>query len=444
MLPGLAEILAAAPQTKWLELHPGAVEEAPAIFNRHFPGRTPLVTADPATFRVAGEAVLRLLRASGHQRAESFVFADSPFHAEHTFVARLEEKLRENPDAIPVAVGSGTINDVTKLAAHQAGRRYLVAATAASMDGYTAFGASITRRGSKQTFPCAAPLAVVADLSIIAAAPVHLNAAGYADLLAKVTAGADWILADALGVEPIHQKAWELAQGRLREALADPAGVRAGTPSAIEALSEGLLLTGFAMQFASSSRPASGAEHQFSHLWDMQHHTFRGSTPLHGFKVGIGTLAVARLYEFVLAQPLDKLDVDRCCGLWPEADTLEPGIRALFADPSLATVALAETRAKHIGVADLRTQLNALKRLWPALRDRLRRQLLATAELKRMLRDAGAPTQPEEIGVTRGRLRESVQLAYHIRRRFTVLDIIVRAGLLTAAVEDIFGSDRDL
>src|SRR4029077_17844815 len=106
-------------------------------------------------------------------------------------------------DAIPIAVGSGTINDLTKLAAHHAGRSYLCVATAASMDGYTAFGASITYQGSKQTFDCPAPAAVIADLDIICAAPGDMNAWGYADLLAKVTAGADWLLADALGIEPI-------------------------------------------------------------------------------------------------------------------------------------------------------------------------------------------------------------------------------------------------
>ena len=57
-------------------------------------------------------------------------------------------------DAIPIAVGAGSINDLTKLAAHLCGRQYLSVATAASMDGYTAFGASITHEGSKQTFDC--------------------------------------------------------------------------------------------------------------------------------------------------------------------------------------------------------------------------------------------------------------------------------------------------
>ena len=89
-------------------------------------------------------------------------------------------------------------------------------ATAASMDGYTAFGASITAEGAKQTFSCPAPLAVLADTNIIRKAPGIMTASGYADLFAKVTAGADWILADWMGVEKIDETAWSIVQdGRM-------------------------------------------------------------------------------------------------------------------------------------------------------------------------------------------------------------------------------------
>ena len=114
---------------------------------------------------------------------------------------QLEAALRPH-DAIPVAVGSGTVNDLTKLASHRTGRPYLCVATAASMDGYTAFGASITCQGNKHHFPCPAPAAVVADLDLLSAAPGSMNAWGYADLMAKVPAGADWMVADAVGAEP--------------------------------------------------------------------------------------------------------------------------------------------------------------------------------------------------------------------------------------------------
>jgi len=336
-------------------------------------------------------------------------------------------------------VGSGTINDLTKLAAHRAGRPYLAVATAASMDGYTAFGASIDCSGSKQTINCPAPTGVVADLDVICAAPAEMNAAGYADLLAKTTAGADWLVADALGVEAIDRTAWAIVQGGLREAVANPAGVRARNLEAVRQLTEGLMLGGFAMQSAKSSRPASGAEHQFSHLWDMQHHVHEGRTPLHGFKVGIGTLAVAGLYEYLLARNLEDLDVASCCARWPDEAACEQAVLALFDQDDLTAVALQETRSKWVDAVRLGRELETLRRVWPELKGCLRQQLIPSRDLKAMLRAAGAPVEPEEIGISRARLREGFGQAYFLRRRFTVLDLAVRSGLLEPALSELFG-----
>ena len=53
---------------------------------------------------------------------------------------------------------------------------------------------------------------------------------------------------------------------------------------------------------------------------------------------------------------------------------------------------------------------------------------------------AGAPTFSEEIGIDRDRLRRSYRQAYHIRRRFTILDVVSRAGLMEPALDDVFSS----
>lgn len=434
----LAEALASACETRELRLGSGVLPLTPAIFRQQFPGRRAAVIADDAAFSVAGRTVFDALKQAGLTAGNPFIFRDPQLYAEHTFVEQLEAELRKH-DAIPVSVGSGTINDLVKLAAHRLGRPYLCVATAASMDGYTAFGASITFQGAKQTFNCPAPQAVIADLDVIAAAPAQMTAAGYADLQAKITAGADWILADALRIEPIDRRAWEIVQGGLRDALADPAGAREGRAAAIAPLTEGLMLGGFAMQWAKSSRPASGAEHQFSHLWDMEHHTHGDEAPSHGFKVGIATLAVAALYEVLLDLPIDELDVAAACTRWPDWSQMENRVRRQFATSDFLPTALEETRAKHLSATELRAQLELLRRIWPSLRESLRIQLVPYSDLKHNLQLVGAPADPEEIGITRERLRASFVRAAHIRRRFTVLDVVARAGLFETALDRLFG-----
>src|SRR4051812_21158054 len=220
----IAQAIRAARDTRALLVEPGAVQTVADVFQSQFETSPAVIVADVNTFAAAGRWVVDAFNLAGNECREPFLCNDPALHAEHGYVAELEQSLAQH-EAIPIAVGSGSINDITKLAAHRVGRPYLCVATAASMDGYTAFGASITHHGSKQTFDCPAPIAVVADLQVIAAAPAEMTGWGYADLLAKVTAGADWILADALEVEPIQPLAWAIVQGGLRDAVADPVAV---------------------------------------------------------------------------------------------------------------------------------------------------------------------------------------------------------------------------
>jgi glycerol-1-phosphate dehydrogenase [NAD(P)+] len=433
----LASALRSASQTRLLLVRHGIRHDTADAFGSQFGDQPAIVVADAHTFDAAGRDVCLSIQRRNRSLAAPFIFGPHVY-ANDVCVDELQKALAASA-AVPVAVGSGTINDLTKLAAHRLNRRYLSVATAASMDGYTAYGASITANGSKQTFDCPAPQAVLADLEVIAKAPAAMNAAGYADLLAKLAAGADWIIADALGIEPIDPNVWPLVHQRLKDWVSDPAAVARGDSAALQHLVNGLMMTGFAMQAARSSRPASGADHQFSHLWDMQHHTHNGAAPSHGFKVGIGTLASVALYEQLLSQDLQLLDVDAASALWPTLNDLHSQIDSLFSSNELADKAKEETTAKYISTAKVREQLLRLRDVWPELRCRLSSHLLAFRRLQAMLAQAGCPMQPEQIGISRERLRRSYEQALFIRRRFTVLDLAHRAGLLNDCLDHLFG-----
>jgi len=435
----LAAALQSARDTRLLTLERAARHRTAEAFAALFDGATALVIADENTFVVAGRDVVDSLRSAGQPQLEPLVLPAAGLYAEYSFVDQIRDHLK-TVDAIPIAVGAGSINDLVKLAAHQCDRPYLAVATAASMDGYTAYGASITYRGSKQTFDCPAPKGVVADLDVMAAAPPVLNASGYADLIAKIPAGADWILADALGEEPISQFPWDAVQAHLRDWMQNPAGVRTGDFDTIRRLSIALMMSGFAMQSALTSRPASGAEHQFSHLWDMEGHKHNGQSPSHGFKVGIGSLASIALYEALTRQPIETLDVDAAADRWPDALANDAEIAELFAHDELKQKAYEESRVKLVSREVVRAQLERLKADWPEISRRLTAQLIPHAEFRDLLKDAGAPYVSESIGIDRDRLRRSYRQAYHIRRRFTILDVVRRAGLMDAALDDVFST----
>lgn len=437
----IEDALKAANETCALRIGSEVLNEVAVMFKGQFPGKRAVVVADETTWDVAGKKVEEELKKAGVRLQPAFIFTQPDLYAEYSYIDLLVESLKEH-DAIPVAVGSGTINDLTKLSSHLTGRRYMCVATAASMDGYTAFGASITAEGAKQTFSCPAPLAVLADTNIIRKAPGVMTASGYADLFAKVTAGADWILADWMGVEKIDETAWSIVQDGLHDALANPEGAAAGDDEAISQLIEGLMLGGFAMQWSKSSRPASGAEHQFSHLWNMEHHLNNGEHISHGFQVSIGMLAVTAFYEQVLRTPLENLDVEACCAAWPTPEELEKTALEMFVGTDFPNIGVQETKAKYVTREELAVQLQQLKEYWPKIRERLLAQLLPYKEVKRRLELVGAPTEPEQIGITRKRLRDTFIRAQFIRRRFTVLDLAVRSGYMKQWLDGLFGKGK--
>src|SRR5262249_24561129 len=155
----LERALRAARDTRFLAVGAGARHDAAGAFSSQFGDAAPVIVADPRTFEAAGRDVREAFRRAGRDRVHPVVLG--PEVSAGIEAAEAPGGALATVEAVPVAVGSGTINDLAKLASHRLGRPYMVVATAASIDGYTAYGASITANGSKQTFDCPAPRAVL-------------------------------------------------------------------------------------------------------------------------------------------------------------------------------------------------------------------------------------------------------------------------------------------
>ena len=412
----------------------GAVGHAGAVFRRQFGEGPALIFADDNTWAAAGVAVEAALHAAGVAVLRHIL----PGCPRPKPVVELAEELRTvlaRTQAVAVAVGSGVINDLVKYAAFQVDRPYLCVATAASMDGYTSAGAPLADRGFKKTIQCRPARAVLGDLDVIAAAPAAMSGWGYGDLAGKVAAGGDWIIADALGIEPIDRVAWPMVQDGLRGWLADPAAIRRGDPAAVAGLFSGLTLVGLAMEAHGSSRPASGADHQIAHLWEMEDLAQNGEKVSHGACVAVGCVAALRLFDWLLTQDLAGLDVARIASLAPDMDAKAAAVRAAFGAGEIADRAIEEISAKHVGRRALAARLGLLRAVWPRLAGRLRAQLVPAERMQAWLRAAGAPADAADIGVTPAHLAQTIENARFLRSRYTVLDLLDEAGLLRQAIQ---------
>jgi glycerol-1-phosphate dehydrogenase [NAD(P)+] len=158
----------------------------------------------------------------------------------------------------------------------------------------------------------------------------------------------------------------------------------------------------------------------------------------HGFKVGVGTVAVAALYERLLARDLGAVDAEAVRATWPSSEQVEAAVAAAHTAPGLATAAVAESLAKHVDADRLGRRLALLRERWPALRERLATQLLPAGRLAGMLAAAGCPAGPSELGLDRSAFKATYHRARMIRRRYTVLDLAAETGLLDDCVDELF------
>ena len=404
----------------------GALNSVPELLRKFFPEKTPWIIADGNTWKAAGETVFNLLREDASNPAEPYLFPANPRpHPDYAISRRLAELMPEN--SVPVAVGSGVINDLVKCAAGIRNVKYCCVATACSVDGYTSNGGAMTMNGTKTTVRCPAPYAICADVNVLRTAPAPMFAAGYADLFAKIPGGADWIIADRLGIEPIRKDIWELIQIPLRDQLSDA--------SDMGKVFSGLAATGYGMQMYRESRPASGAEHLFSHIWEMEKLTYHGEEVSHGFKVGIGTIISTLLMEFVIHHDFDSLRPLMKQPLSLEERKKE--IADLMSNGSYGTAPMETALKKYLTPEETFKRRELIASKWKEIQSDLRKQNYPFEELCAMLKKAHCPTTPEEIGLSKEQFMHAIPTAQLIRVRYTILDLLYECGLLDEACKEI-------
>ncbi len=265
-----------------------------------FAGKAALVICDQNTFAAAGEAVLALLKRAG---------ADARVHCFETGERALVPNERAlgsalmalgDDTALLVALGSGTLGDITRFIGSKCGVPYIAVATAASMDGYASNNSPLIQNGRKVTlYTSSTAHAIIADTEIFAKAPETLTQAGYGDVIGKLTAKADWLLAEKVMGEYRCEQIAGLVEEALDRCFKTESGVREKSPQAAFDTMYALLFTGVAMSMLGISRPASGAEHHFSHYWEMDAIAKGQEHPLHGHMVGAATPVVSAMYELL-------------------------------------------------------------------------------------------------------------------------------------------------
>ena len=254
------------------------------------------LVADNYTYEAAGRQVEQLLDQAGLPYHKRVFQTETPLVPNEYALGSVLAAMTSQDDML-LAVGSGTLNDVTKYVSARTGVPYVIAATAPSMDGYASTVAPTILDGFKTTLPAVYPAAIVADVDILKDAPMPMLTAGFGDIIGKFTSLADWRLSHQLNGEYYCPEVAGVIEAAVETCAANAQALAQREPQAIQAVTEALILSGLAMGMVGVSRPASGAEHQMAHYWEMDALRRGEEHPLHGNAVGVGTVLAASLYE---------------------------------------------------------------------------------------------------------------------------------------------------
>ena len=402
----------------------GVIYRLPALINE-FQCKKVFVLADINTDMAAADKVCSILRQAGVQYCKYVIPQEEPAPDEHT-VGSVMMHFARSCDLI-IGVGSGVINDTGKILSHIAGMPYFIVATAPSMDGYASATSSMERDGLKVSLPSRCADVIIGDTDILKNAPLHMLRAGLGDMLAKYVSICEWRIAHIITGEYYSEEIAGMVRTALKRCVDHADGLMKNDEEAVKAVFEGLIICGQAMAYAGVSRPASGVEHYFSHIWDMRALEFCTKAELHGIQCAVGTLLALKLYEQVKQI---KPDAEKAFQYVEAFDygTWSQELKAFIGKGADAMIALEEKEQKY-NVEKHRERFLHIQEHWEDILAVMEEELPESAEVEKLLDRIGAPKGVEEIGVSRESLKTAFQATRDIRDKYVLSRLVWDLGI---------------
>jgi len=297
---------------KTIEVSAGAIERTAEILKEY---QNICLVADENTYAAAGKRVYELLIAAKKKVRTCILPAGSMATAENVGNLLIEvgsepnpydiNAFSQNPDFV-LAVGSGSVNDVSRMVSYRLGIEYGVCGTAPSMDGYISVVAPLLVRGKKIIYNCSTARHIIIDLDVCSKAPYELLIAGIGDMIGKHIAILDWELSHWKTGEYFCQKTADMVIAAANQCIEHAFKVAQREPEDIRAIVDGLLCSGLGIAYTGSSRPASGTEHMVGQTWEVigleEHH----KPQLHGVEVGQATFTAISIFRKLYRETDDK------------------------------------------------------------------------------------------------------------------------------------------
>ena len=412
----------------------GAINAIPG-YAKAYGAKKAFIIGDINTYPLAGDKITAMLEAEGIS-CSSYIFKERRLEPDEKAVGSLVLHYDAKSDII-ISIGSGVINDISKIIAYQTNTPYVIVASAAFMDGYAAGSSSMAIDGVKVTVPAKSPDVIIGDINILGGAPIHMAKAGLGDMLAKYVSICEWRLSNLINGEYYCEEVAEFTRQSLRACVNGAKGLLDRNPESMKMLFEGLINCGKAMDYAGCSRPGGGVEHYFSHIWDMRGLDFGTPTSSHGMQVALGTLNTIKCY-----QELKNITPDREKALayaknFDFADWSEQ-LRTFVGKGSEAMIAL-EAKEKKYDLGKHAARLEVILEKWDDILRIIDEELPSVEEFEAILDSIEAPKTLEAIGLDSSTLAMTLKSTKDIRDKYVLPRLLWDIGELDAVCERVFG-----
>lgn len=386
--------------------------------------------ADKNTFAAAGEKAESLLKQAGVDVCR-FVFECETVEPDERSVGLATMHYEADCDAV-VGVGSGVVNDISKIIAATASKPYIIVATAPSMDGYASSTSSMTRGGLKISLPSKCAEVILGDLDVLCAAPQKLLISGLGDMLAKYISICEWRISALINDEYYCDKIASMVRAALKRCTDNAEGLLKREEDAVKAVFEGLVLCGAAMKLAGVSRPASGLEHYLSHIWDMRAVEFGAAAELHGIQCAVGTLIAVKLYEKVTKATPDKQKAMDYANSF-DFKSWSAVLRDFLGKGADVMIEL-EGKEQKYNCERHKKRIEKIEEKWDEILKITAEELPALTKLEKLFDKVGLPKTMGEIGLDENQLPLTFKASKDIRDKYVLSRLCWDLGIIDEIV----------
>lgn len=403
----------------------GVLRDIPKLLEKHRAKKVFLI-ADKNTYEAAGRSVEKIVSEGGIACC-GYVFQKDTLEPDETNVGLAVMHYPSDCDVV-IGVGSGVVNDISKIVANVSGKPYFIVATAPSMDGYASATSSMTMDGLKISLPSKCADVIIGDLEVLCKAPMKLMISGLGDMLAKYVSICEWRISALINQEYYCEEVAKLVRDSLKRCVEHAEGLLARDRDAVAAVFEGLVTCGAAMKYAGVSRPASGCEHYMSHVWDMRGAEFGLPVELHGIQCGVATLIIVKKYEKLLEITPDR---QKALDFVKEFDyeKWSAVLREFLGKAAESMIALEEKEQKY-NKERHKERLDCILCHWDEILKIIKEELPPSAELEELFDRIHAPKTLQEIGVEEAILPLTFEATKDIRDKYVLSRLCWDLGIL--------------